>query len=95
VPHGLALLETLDLLCIADRENLRVVCTRAGLGPYPSAQSVSIRAPDLGRVFGVAAAGGYMSRRIDTWGQHKANRGHLQTASGSRVANSGAVRDNL
>jgi hypothetical protein len=53
VPHGLALVESLDLLCIADRENMRVVC----LQPYMSAQPVSIQAPDLGRVFGVAAAG--------------------------------------
>ncbi|PNF36923.1 Peptidyl-alpha-hydroxyglycine alpha-amidating lyase 2 [Cryptotermes secundus] len=58
VPHGLALMETLDLLCIADRENMRVVCPRAGLVPYASVQPVSIQAPDLGRVFGVAAAGG-------------------------------------
>lgn len=28
VPHGLALLEHLDLLCVADRENMRVVCPR-------------------------------------------------------------------
>lgn len=57
VPHGLALVESLDLLCVADRENMRVVCPRAGLVPYMSAQPVSIQAPDLGRVFGVAAAG--------------------------------------
>jgi peptidylamidoglycolate lyase len=60
VPHGLALMETLDLLCIADRENMRVVCPRAGLVPYASAQPVSIQAPDLGRVFGVAATGAYL-----------------------------------
>lgn len=28
VPHGLALVEHLDLLCVADRENMRVVCPR-------------------------------------------------------------------
>lgn len=28
VPHGLTLLEHLDLICIADRENMRVVCPR-------------------------------------------------------------------
>lgn len=28
VPHGLTLLEHLDLVCIADRENMRVVCPR-------------------------------------------------------------------
>lgn len=28
IPHGLTLLEHLDLVCIADRENMRVVCPR-------------------------------------------------------------------
>lgn len=28
VPHGLTLLEHLDLICIADRENMRVVCPK-------------------------------------------------------------------
>ena len=28
VPHGITLLEHLDLLCIADRENMRVVCPK-------------------------------------------------------------------
>lgn len=28
VPHGLTLLEDLDLICVADRENMRVVCPR-------------------------------------------------------------------
>ncbi|GFG28803.1 hypothetical protein Cfor_03029 [Coptotermes formosanus] len=58
VPHGLALIESLDLLCIADRENMRVVCPRAGLLLSRGAQPVSIQTPDLGRVYGVAAAGG-------------------------------------
>jgi hypothetical protein len=57
-------MESLDLLCIADRENMRVVCPRAGLVPYASVQPVSIQAPDLGRVFGVAAAGAYLSRHV-------------------------------
>lgn len=28
VPHAITLLEHLDLLCIADRENMRVVCPK-------------------------------------------------------------------
>lgn len=28
IPHGITLLENLDLICIADRENMRVVCPR-------------------------------------------------------------------
>ncbi|CAF1251493.1 unnamed protein product [Didymodactylos carnosus] len=31
VPHSLALIESLDILCVADRENGRVVCFDAGL----------------------------------------------------------------
>jgi hypothetical protein len=57
-------METLDLLCIADRENMRVVCSRAGLLPYATAQPFSITGPDLGRVFGVTAAGAYLRRRV-------------------------------
>ncbi|CAF1337947.1 unnamed protein product [Didymodactylos carnosus] len=31
VPHSLALIESLDILCVADRENGRIVCFDAGL----------------------------------------------------------------
>ena len=31
IPHSLALLESEDLLCVADRENARVLCYNAGL----------------------------------------------------------------
>jgi len=61
VPHGLAMIESLDLLCIADREHMRVMCLRAGIAHYSGAQLVSIQTPDLGRVFGVAAAGAYLN----------------------------------
>jgi hypothetical protein len=61
MPHGLALIESLDLLCIADREHMRVVCPRAGLVPNSGTQPVSIQTPDLGRVFGVAASGAYLN----------------------------------
>ncbi|TMW50616.1 hypothetical protein DOY81_004305, partial [Sarcophaga bullata] len=59
VPHAITLLEHLDLLCIADRENMRVVCPKAGLKSsegegHPAA---TIQEPDLGRVFAVAAFG--------------------------------------
>lgn len=59
VPHGLALLEHLDLVCVADRENMRVVCPRSGLrgSPSPLSPPATIQAPDLGRVFAVAALG--------------------------------------
>lgn len=59
VPHGLTLLEHLDLLCIADRENMRVVCPKAGLKSSrdEGEPAVTIQEPDLGRVFDVAAYG--------------------------------------
>lgn len=59
VPHGLTLLEHLDLLCIADRENMRVVCPRAGLKSSrgEGTPAATIQEPDLGRVFDVAAYG--------------------------------------
>lgn len=52
-------METLDLICVADRENMRVVCERAGLyGLYgKESPPLTIHAPDLGRVFAVAAHG--------------------------------------
>lgn len=58
VPHSLALLERLDMVCVADRENMRVVCPSAELraerAPGPP---VSIQNEDLGRVFAIAAFG--------------------------------------
>lgn len=57
IPHGLALLESLDLLCVADREHRRVQCFRAGLRqPAEFGQFVrSLGSGDeLGRVFDVA-----------------------------------------
>lgn len=59
VPHALTLLEHIDLLCIADRENMRVVCPRAGLKSSrdEGTPAATIQEPDLGRVFAVAAYG--------------------------------------
>ncbi|CAG9765963.1 unnamed protein product [Ceutorhynchus assimilis] len=59
VPHSLALIESMDRLCIADRENMRVVCPRAGLYSLQGKKepALTIQQPDMGRVFGVAAKG--------------------------------------
>ncbi|XP_008195286.1 peptidyl-alpha-hydroxyglycine alpha-amidating lyase 2 isoform X2 [Tribolium castaneum] len=59
VPHGVALIESLDRLCVADRENMRVTCPRAGLYSMKgkSEPALTIQQPDMGRVFGVAAKG--------------------------------------
>lgn len=57
VPHGLALLESLDLLCVADREHRRVQCFKAGLRD-PADFGKFVRTvgsgETLGRVFDVA-----------------------------------------
>lgn len=62
VPHGLTLLEHLDILCIADRENMRVVCPKAGLksSKGEGTPAATIQEPDLGRVFDVAAYGDFV-----------------------------------
>lgn len=62
VPHGLALLEKLDILCIADRENMRVVCPKAGIrsSVNEGSPAATIQEPDMGRVFGVVAFGDYV-----------------------------------
>ncbi|XP_022913030.1 peptidyl-alpha-hydroxyglycine alpha-amidating lyase 2-like [Onthophagus taurus] len=59
VPHALALIESIDRLCVADRENMRVTCPSAGLYGIDdkSVQPLTIQQPDMGRVFGVAAKG--------------------------------------
>lgn len=59
VPHSLALIESMDRLCIADRENMRVVCPKAGLYTVRGKQdlSLTIQQPDMGRLFAVAAKG--------------------------------------
>lgn len=59
VPHALALIESMDRICVADRENMRVTCPRAGLFSNKGYgdQALTIQQPDMGRVFGVAALG--------------------------------------
>ncbi|XP_066139202.1 peptidyl-alpha-hydroxyglycine alpha-amidating lyase 2-like isoform X2 [Euwallacea fornicatus] len=59
VPHSLALIETMDRLCIADRENMRVVCPRAGLYSLKGKKDnpLTIQQPDMGRLFAVTAKG--------------------------------------
>lgn len=61
VPHALALIEPMDRLCVADRENRRVTCPRAGLYSVQGKRepALTIQQPDMGRVFGVAAIGNF------------------------------------
>lgn len=56
VPHGVALEESRDVLCIADRENKRVVCVKAGLQNKEDFGHAVLRLedPNHGRVFDVA-----------------------------------------
>lgn len=57
VPHSLALMEKYDALCIADRDNSRLVCINAGLGNGPSFGTPFGRSHgrNIGRVFAIAA----------------------------------------
>ncbi|GLH08197.1 Peptidyl-alpha-hydroxyglycine alpha-amidating lyase 2 [Gryllus bimaculatus] len=75
VPHALALLEGADLLCVADRENRRVVCPAAGLrvGDPPPGDPLAaalVHPPDLGRRCRdvVYAVNGPTSRQIPVRG---------------------------
>lgn len=57
VPHSITLIQDLDVICIADRENMKVVCTGAGLREVPSETNsvIAIQEPDMGRVFAVTS----------------------------------------
>ncbi|VVC40235.1 Hypothetical protein CINCED_3A021642 [Cinara cedri] len=58
VPHSLALLEERDLICIADREDMRVVCRGAELSEKGKSQApLTIQEPDLGRVYAITNHG--------------------------------------
>lgn len=59
LPHSVTLLEHLDLVCVADRENMRIVCPKAGLKSYadPLEPPTIIEDPTLGRVFAVTSHG--------------------------------------
>lgn len=58
VPHSITLLEEQDLLCVADRENKRVMCYSAGLSNLPAGKLIfQIHNKKLGRVFAVGGNG--------------------------------------
>ncbi|XP_050399809.2 peptidyl-alpha-hydroxyglycine alpha-amidating lyase 2 [Patella vulgata] len=56
VPHSLSLVEELDLLCVADREDSRIMCYRAGIKD-PSKTGVFdetlVKFDQIGRVFAI------------------------------------------
>lgn len=63
LPHGIALLEERDAVCVADRETRRLVCLKAGLdiddeqggqilGEFHDAR--------MGRTFGIASYGKFI-----------------------------------
>lgn len=59
----------MDRLCVADRENMRVTCPRAGLYIVQGKKepALTIQQPDMGRVFGVAAKGKqFLNKQIQT-----------------------------
>lgn len=58
IPHSLALLEERDLICVADRENMRVACLCANLHHAPCFTTpFTIQQPDMGRVYAIANYG--------------------------------------
>jgi len=62
IPHSLVLFERADVLCIADRENKRVDCIKAGLQlpRYANKDDTGMKVvsyPGLGRVYGIAGKG--------------------------------------
>lgn len=59
LPHGIALSEPLDALCLADREGRRVACYRAGLRDGRRFGALVASVPEVHgrRVFDVAALG--------------------------------------
>lgn len=58
VPHSLALLEQHNLVCIADREDMRVVCRGAELSDDGKPQApLTVQQPDLGRVYAITNHG--------------------------------------
>ena len=64
IVHSLTLQEEKDALCVADRENSRVVCIHAGLKEGPGQPSfgspygpAGYKGKNVGRVFAVAAKG--------------------------------------
>jgi sugar lactone lactonase YvrE len=63
VPHSLALVEKMNMLCVADRENERIQCFTAGCHSHQHPRSVApvgtfvTKAEGLGRVYGVRHSG--------------------------------------
>ncbi|KAI6182933.1 Peptidylamidoglycolate lyase [Aphelenchoides bicaudatus] len=60
VPHSIALIEDLNLLCVADRENQRIQCFTAGLSPKGAHQraitptgSFVTKAQNIGRIMAI------------------------------------------
>lgn len=56
IPHSLALIEDLNLICVADRENERIQCFSAGLAEGGRAIPPGIfitKAENIGRVYAI------------------------------------------
>lgn len=57
-PHGLTLIESEDMLCVADRENRRILCYTAGLMTGRAGKLLyNVQHEELGRVFGIQSIG--------------------------------------
>ena len=70
--HSLALFEEEDVLCLSDRDNDKVECVRAGVGPVRSNPALSteedltgrpvVTYKNVGRTYAIAPKGQHKSR---------------------------------
>ncbi|EEC06175.1 peptidyl-glycine alpha-amidating monooxygenase, putative [Ixodes scapularis] len=84
IPHSLTYVQRDNTVCVADRENQRVLCFWAGLGPDFGFLRSSVTG-QLGRVYAVASVGSYLyGLQIDD-GTSAASGFRVELYPGSRV----------
>ncbi|VDP13321.1 unnamed protein product [Soboliphyme baturini] len=66
VPHSLALFESISMLCVADRENQRVLCFL--IGSYPFSGKVLVEKDGLGRVYAICSSGNTVKVKHEKFG---------------------------
>ncbi|KAK3872378.1 hypothetical protein Pcinc_022539 [Petrolisthes cinctipes] len=94
VPHGLSLDENRDALCVADRENWRVVCVRAGLtSPNLFSQPIAtVKHPRRLRVFDVAVRNGVVMGVGGSTSEGEANGFTADLATGKMMNTWGPIK---
>lgn len=65
VPHSIAVDDDLDIVCVADRENERILCYNAGTKPNDSGLDTTgvlmMKAESTGRVYAVRIKGSVLN----------------------------------